>query len=168
MRELREQGREKEIEQRRAGSDHSRRLNAAVLAVLSAVFAFAILYRPSGGDYATICGFKNLTGLPCPGCGLTHSLCALVKGEITQSLSYHLLGPLVLLGAIAAWLRSAFVLLKWNQPVIAFDAGIARLSLVRNAIIMFGVYGVARIVWLVSHHPDVIHNAPIIRLISLL
>ena len=38
-----------------------------------------------------------MTGLPCPGCGLTHSGLALLRGEIVESLGYHaLLVPYVI------------------------------------------------------------------------
>lgn len=58
------------------------------------------------------CVFKNLTGLPCPGCGLSRSMVAIAHGELRQSLYYHRLGLLTFLyvlvqfiyriGAIAA------------------------------------------------------------------
>jgi len=42
------------------------------------------------------CTFKSLTGLPCPGCGLSRSLVAAVHGDVTQSLHFHRLGLLTL------------------------------------------------------------------------
>lgn len=42
------------------------------------------------------CSFKNLTGLPCPGCGLTRSIVAGMHGEFKASLIYHRLGLLTL------------------------------------------------------------------------
>lgn len=41
------------------------------------------------------CPFRRLTGLPCPGCGLTRSCLCLLRGEVAHSLSYHLFGPLL-------------------------------------------------------------------------
>ena len=37
---------------------------------------------------AELCFLRMLCGLPCPGCGLTHSTIALVKGSFLESLSY--------------------------------------------------------------------------------
>lgn len=37
---------------------------------------------------AELCFFRMLCGLPCPGCGLTHSAVALIKGSLRESLSY--------------------------------------------------------------------------------
>lgn len=42
------------------------------------------------------CIFKNLTGLPCPGCGLSRSIVAAAHRDLTGSLSYHRLGLLTL------------------------------------------------------------------------
>ena len=55
-----------------------------------------------------LCPFKLLTGLPCPGCGLTRSAVALLHGDPTASVFYHPLGaPLViaavLIGVVDAW-----------------------------------------------------------------
>jgi hypothetical protein len=45
----------------------------------------------------SLCVFKMLTGLPCPGCGITKSLIFLYQGDLDKSLHYHLFGlPLVL------------------------------------------------------------------------
>ena len=50
-----------------------------------------------------VCGFKYLTGLPCPTCGLTRALCHALRGDWTQSLSYHPAG-LLLAVALVAWI----------------------------------------------------------------
>lgn len=42
-----------------------------------------------------ICGFKWLTGLPCPFCGLTHGLLFWMHGEWAEALHWHLLTPIV-------------------------------------------------------------------------
>lgn len=42
------------------------------------------------------CTFKNLTGLPCPGCGLMRSMVSAMHGDVDASLSYHRLGLLTL------------------------------------------------------------------------
>lgn len=45
----------------------------------------------------SICPFKLLSGLPCPGCGITKSLVFIYKGDWLQSIHYHLFGPIVFL-----------------------------------------------------------------------
>jgi hypothetical protein len=39
------------------------------------------------------CPFYEMTGRPCPGCGLTRSCLSLAQGEVAQSLQHHALGP---------------------------------------------------------------------------
>jgi len=77
-----------------------------------------------------LCGFRWLTGRPCPLCGLTHALCALARGHWTEALHWHALSPLVV-AMIAG--------LVWSPPRMA------RLWIPCAA--LFGVYGVWRIVW---------------------
>lgn len=43
----------------------------------------------------SLCTFKNLTGLPCPGCGLVRSITALVHGDVAGSIAHHRLGWLI-------------------------------------------------------------------------
>lgn len=47
----------------------------------------------------TMCPFALITGTACPGCGLTRSAVALVRGDLGAALALH---PLVLV--VAAWL----------------------------------------------------------------
>ena len=71
------------------------------------------------------CPFHEVTGLPCPGCGMTRSCVSLIKGQFRQSLEFHALGPLFMgIGIVAlagtllpAIPRHRFVrfLQKWDQ-----------------------------------------------------
>jgi hypothetical protein len=52
----------------------------------------------------TICPFANLTGQPCPGCGLTRATLALLLGRFDQAVQLHPLSPVVLVVlAVAAF-----------------------------------------------------------------
>jgi hypothetical protein len=73
-----------------------------VLAICAAVLAGAAALTPGeeavswlGWDVPVVCGFRRLTGHPCPGCGLTRSLVFLAHGEVASSFQAHPLGPLV-------------------------------------------------------------------------
>jgi hypothetical protein len=51
----------------------------------------------------SFCPFKMMTGLPCPGCGMTRSVVTLLHGDIGASLYYHPLGiAIVALGVALA------------------------------------------------------------------
>jgi hypothetical protein len=51
------------------------------------------------------CGFRTLTGHPCPFCGMTRALGALAEGRLAEALGTNPLAPLLLVVAagIAAW-----------------------------------------------------------------
>lgn len=50
------------------------------------VFVFALQYdRP----LEHLCLVKNITGIPCPGCGLTRSYLALLNGHLILAFFYH-------------------------------------------------------------------------------
>jgi hypothetical protein len=63
----------------------------------------ALFLEPSGdfikvGPWTlpSVCTFRQMTGIPCPGCGLTRSIVAAVHGDWIASYAYHRLGPIVL------------------------------------------------------------------------
>jgi hypothetical protein len=53
-------------------------------------------------DKQSLCPFKMVTGMPCPGCGVTKSIMFLYEGDLWTSLYYHVFGPLVVAAAILA------------------------------------------------------------------
>jgi hypothetical protein len=54
----------------------------------------------------TVCIFKNVTGVPCPSCGITRSLVQLVHGNILEAIYVNPLGLLAALFLLIApcWL----------------------------------------------------------------
>lgn len=75
-------------------------------AVASVAYAAVVLQAahpilPETG--ATFCPFRLLTGIPCPGCGMGHSLVFALRGDFAGSFRSHPLGiPLLVLWT--AWL----------------------------------------------------------------
>jgi len=147
-------------------SEPSKRLVVLTLAGLSAVFLVSALLKPSSGNYFTLCGFKNFTGLPCPGCGLTHSFCALGSGHIMDAFAFNLLGPPLFLVFVLVWIRSASVLLNRRNLAEALDRMARRFNLVRALAIVFAVYGVVRIIYVIAYGPLHFHESPLSQLIG--
>ncbi len=69
-----------------ADARRGRAAQAIILAVGCGVARLADPDRPLPFD---VCGFKLLTGLPCPACGLTRALCHALRGEWSASVGYH-------------------------------------------------------------------------------
>lgn len=100
---------------------------------------------PSGGAGIPVCLFHYLTGLPCPGCGLTRAFSSLLHGEGQAAFAYHpfafILLPLFVL--IAAY---NFFPAGTRQGLKRFfDAHDRKLRLGYNGLIYaFVVFGVLR------------------------
>jgi hypothetical protein len=74
-------------------------------------------------DAANLCGFRRLTGQPCPLCGLTHGLAALALGRWSDAVSFNPLSPLaaaMLLGAPLLSLAPALERRAWKLAAAAF------------------------------------------------
>jgi Protein of unknown function (DUF2752) len=56
------------------------------------VLLAVILMPPETGLGVDLCMLKNLTGAPCPGCGVTRSCSNLVRGNLRRSVEYHPFG----------------------------------------------------------------------------
>ncbi len=69
-------------------------------AVAPTLLLLAFVLPPTRGAHIagvpTLCGFRSLTGLPCPGCGITRSVVCAAHGDLPDALRFHPLGPLVL------------------------------------------------------------------------
>lgn len=142
----------------------SRKLAWFAFVMLAGVFIISVIYHPAGGDYFTICGFKNATGLPCPGCGLTHSFCALGKGNILSAFEWNLLGPPLFLLFALVWIRAVCVLLNRQRFPRAFDALAERFPVVRWTAIAFAIFGVARIIYILIADPSSIQHTALSEL----
>ena len=85
---------------------------AGMLAVLVASF----IYESSPLADEVLCVFRRTLGLPCPGCGLTRSFCAMARLDIVGAFGFHLAGPwLWLTAAAAVALRPMQHLLGWGS-----------------------------------------------------
>ena len=65
----------------------------------------------------TTCGFKLLTGLPCPGCGMTHACCALIHGQVVDALHFNLSVIPFSIGIVAVTLL-LLAELAFNRPLL--------------------------------------------------
>jgi hypothetical protein len=92
---------------------------------------------------APLCGFKRLTGVPCPGCGLTRGVTALAKGEVAHGLAFN---PLLLTALLLFLLLLGVRLLLGRAPRLGLAPRERRLALLGGALLLVAnwAYLVAR------------------------
>jgi hypothetical protein len=72
------------------------RVRGVTLLAAGAATALLIsfLWSPAALPRFTICPTKQFLGIPCPGCGLTHSFCAISHGQFADAVRYNPFGYL--------------------------------------------------------------------------
>lgn len=110
----------------RAGDAAARR-RGVVVAVLGigALAAAAVLSPQQATHGPVLCPFRLMTGLPCPGCGLTRSWVFWLHGDWQAGLTANPFGIVLLLAAVgfAAGVARALVM---RRPVPALDELVRR------------------------------------------
>jgi hypothetical protein len=86
-------------------------LGATAIGVGTMVF----LFNPSTHPFYPVCLFHALTGLNCPGCGMTRALYALLHGNVRLALKDNALFMLVL-AALAVWGARLILRKVENRP----------------------------------------------------
>lgn len=124
-----------------------RRLAWVVFAGLSAMFVLSMVWRPADEPTFILCPFRSLTGLLCPGCGMTRAFCALGHGEIGRAIHFNALSPLLYLSLLVVWfgaVASVLNLPKLRAAVMQLRPN-PTLSVVILSLVL--VWWVARLVW---------------------
>jgi hypothetical protein len=111
------------------------RFAALVVAVVAAgIAATVFFFNPRTHGFYPVCQFHRLTGLNCPGCGMTRSLYALLHGDFSAALRDNalFLGGLALLAGRAGWWgvenflgrkHGQFFPARWLWPLLAVALG---------------------------------------------
>ncbi|HUF99443.1 MAG TPA: DUF2752 domain-containing protein [Ilumatobacter sp.] len=86
------------------------------------------------------CPFRELTGLVCPGCGITRAIHHLLRGDVIEAVRLNLFAPLVVVALGLAWIawlsRDTFGRPMWRPQVNAVTAPVA--------LMLLAAYGVVR------------------------
>lgn len=92
-----------------------------VLPLTSAVFAISALWSPSELPGVVLCPFRAVTGLPCPGCGMTRAFCSMGHGDLSGAFGYNALAPFVFAAALLLWAHALATIFKFDSARAALE-----------------------------------------------
>ncbi|MBL4716421.1 MAG: DUF2752 domain-containing protein [Bacteroidia bacterium] len=97
-----------------------------------------------------VCIFKNITGIPCPSCGTTRSVLAILKGNVIDSIGHNPLGlvMVLLLAILPIWIIIDFVFGKNSFQVFY---RYVEFSLKRKYIVIPSIV-IVLVVWFLNIH----------------
>ncbi len=116
---------------------------ALFIAICSMALLGSVIYAPFANTGPVFCPLRFTTGIPCPGCGLTRSFCALSKGQFTAAVGYHLFGPLLYLAAAFALPLMIYQLITGKQ-ITWFTRTFASKQTARVLAVLFTIYHLIR------------------------
>jgi hypothetical protein len=100
------------------------------------------------GHGFTICALRNLTGIPCPTCGMTRSFCHIARGDLAGASRLQPLG-LVLFPMLAVLLVRSAVMAITGRVCLPRAARLMTRSVIPLALLALAIWGV-RLAFMVS------------------
>ena len=104
--------------------------------------ASALLPLPRNNAIAgmpSLCAFHQITGLPCPGCGLTRSWVSMAHGHFSDAFVWHPLGPLLFSSALLYTIWSSWMAL--SRPSFPLPMKLQTRLVLSGAIVMLAFWG---------------------------
>ncbi|OGV78642.1 MAG: hypothetical protein A3K19_31830 [Lentisphaerae bacterium RIFOXYB12_FULL_65_16] len=111
----------------------------------AAVLGLSAWFKPDALPKVELCTFHRLTGLPCPGCGLTRAFCCITHGEWTAAWQFNPFGYLFYAGCL---ILIAWPLVNHFRPTLEPRLTQSR-WFVRGPLLLLGLmwlFGMARII----------------------
>jgi Protein of unknown function (DUF2752) len=109
--------------------------------------AMVFFFNPSTHGFYPVCLFHSLTGLNCPGCGMTRGLYALLHGNVRLALKDNALF-VALLATLAVWSARFAVRKMRGQPATLKIPPICLWMLLFSAVIFSVVRNLSGFEWL--------------------
>lgn len=79
------------------------------------------------------CPFKMITGIDCPGCGLTRAFCCILLCDFSAAVQYHPLSPLIFTELVYLVYYQFILRRKLNDKIVA-------VCILINALLMLAVW----------------------------
>ena len=112
---------------------------AAIAVVLLALILVAYFFDPAHYKI-TDCAFKHLTGLSCPGCGLTRSFHAFTNFQIGKAFTFHLIGPVILVGFLLLMILLFYEAISGRKVNINIRPGLVKILLITFIAVWVGFW----------------------------
>lgn len=81
-----------------------------------ALVTAVLMPTAAAAEGPVLCPFRLVTGLPCPGCGLTRSWVALAHGQVGEAFAYNWFGPVSFVAAALFTLVTVAALVRRRPP----------------------------------------------------
>lgn len=115
-------------------------LAAASVLVIAGGSAVVAYFDPSNVNFLPICPLYSMTGLACPGCGLTRGFHALFHGDVLAALDYNALIPVFAVALGFFFLSMMSVAVRGR----GFAVSVLSPKLLTGVLVLLLVFGVVR------------------------
>ncbi|MGC2241835.1 MAG: DUF2752 domain-containing protein [Acidimicrobiia bacterium] len=106
--------------------------------VAGPVIGIALMAMMAPFDHGpTTCPFALLTGVACPGCGMTRAVSHLLHGDIATAITLHPLSPMILVMGLGAWV---WYLLRRSGRVPPMGRRAVNLLLLSSAFLLLATW----------------------------
>jgi Protein of unknown function (DUF2752) len=111
---------------------------------LGAIYAISFLIDArTSALIPRACIWQHFTGLPCPFCGLTRSICEISHGRLWEAMDFNLFGPVVYIAGLIALAMSLYIWVSGGKSFMS-----KRLSLALKCVaVLLGLFWLAWWVW---------------------
>lgn len=120
-------------------------VKAGIAGVLFLILLISYFYDPVNYKI-TDCSFKHITGLSCPGCGLSRSFHSVANMNLPEAFGFHLLGPVFFLLLLSVSVIYSYEAISGNR----IKTGINRRTWKSIAIIILTIWFIFWIVRMVG------------------
>ena len=107
-----------------------------ILAIAGGYLALIISDSYTNHQHQTVCFFKLITGIPCPGCGMGRATLALLHGDIPLSFSYNIL---CIPFSLAMWVAFCWAIIDLFQHKESFYRFSRKDFSINTKLLLFGL-----------------------------
>lgn len=96
---------------------------------LLTILFFSIFINPDKTNFLS-CYFQELTGHPCPTCGMSHSFYAFSHFQLLESFKFHLMGPIIFMIMSLLFLKFFIEIVTKKEIKIGINPKTTKITLI--------------------------------------